>query len=399
VENKEYINQLLHKYLDDQASEEEVRALFTELEGQRDRAGWEELLLPVFEAKKQVNDYNPAQWEEMISNILQHPPAAIAVPAKTIRLFPFPRMVAAAVVLLVIATGVLLWRSGKMTNSSIPVIAKQDIAPVGNRAVLTLADGSTVLLDSSAKGLLAQQAGMQITKSADGELMYKSVIGHQSSVISSSFNTLSTPRGGQYKLTLPDGTQVWLNAATTLRYPVHFAADERRVEMTGEAYFEVAANAKAPFKVISNNQEVKVLGTQFNVNAYTDEESIKTTLLEGAVSVTNPTSLNPQSAILRPGQQAQVNGNQVTVANNVNLEQVVAWKNGQLAMENLDLKAVMRQISRWYDVEVVYDGALPAGRFGGILDQKLYLSNIMEVLEERGVRCRLEGQKLYISAK
>jgi ferric-dicitrate binding protein FerR (iron transport regulator) len=399
VENKEYINQLLYKYLDDQASEEEVRALFTELEGQRDQAGWEELLLPVFEAKKQVNDYNPAQWEEMISNILQHPPATVAVPAKTIRLFPFPRMVAAAVVLLVIASGMLLWRSGKMTDDRLQVTGKADIAPVGNKAVLTLADGSTVLLDSSAKGLLAQQAGMQITKSADGELMYKSVIGHQSSVISSAFNTLSTPRGGQYKLTLPDGTQVWLNAATTLRYPVHFAADERRVEMTGEAYFEVTANAKAPFKVISNGQEVKVLGTEFNVNAYTDENNIKTTLIQGSVSVTNPTSANPTSAILRPGQQAQVNGNRVIVADNVNLEQVVAWKNGQLAMENLDLKAVMRQISRWYDVEVVYDGALPGGRFGGILDQKLYLSNIMEVLEERGVRCRLEGQKLYISAK
>ena len=400
MDNKDYISELFQKYLDDQASPDELRTLFAALESGRDHNDWENLLLPVFQAKRPETEYKSAQWEEIIEAIL-HPAEAVQPPAKTIRLFPVSRMAAAAVIALVITSGILLWQNHKATNGNNPATAKQDVAPIGNRAVLTLADGSTILLDSSANGLLAQQSGTQITKSTDGQITYQNPTSAIGKSANPGFNSLTTPRGGKYKLALPDGTIVWLNAATTMRYPVSFPANERKVEIKGEAYFEVAANAKSPFKVISDHQEIRVLGTEFNINAYPDEADTKTTLIQGSIQVSNqnPTSTISKSANLLPGQQAQVAANKLEVADKVDLQQVVAWKNGQLAMQNLDLKAVMRQISRWYDVEVVFEGPLPTGRFGGILDQKLYLSNIMEVLEERGIRCRLDGQKLYVSAK
>ncbi|RXK81192.1 FecR family protein [Filimonas effusa] len=398
MENKTYLNQLLQKYLDNEASEAELQVLFSELEANRNDAEWEELLLPVFREKRPERDYKPGEWEEIIEAILHQQPAP-AAPARVVR-FPLPRMVAAAAALLAIATGVLLWQNHMAGEKATQVTAKQDVGPIGNRAVLTLADGTTVLLDSAANGLLAQQGATQITKNADGAVTYNEAAGHTTRA--NTYNSLSTPRGGQFKLTLPDGTRVWLNAATTLRYPVAFSGNERRVEMTGEAYFEVASNAKAPFAVVSANQEVKVLGTAFNINAYTDEARTKTTLLQGSVRVAAlPASPGSKSAVitLQPGQQALLNNNGLEVDNDPDMQEVLAWKNGQLDLRNLDVKALMRQLSRWYDVDVVFQGPVPTGAFGGILDHRLYLSNILEVLEARGIHCKLEGKKLYVSSR
>lgn len=399
MENKAYLNELLQKYLDNQASETELQVLFSELEASRDDAEWEELLLPVFREKRPEKDYKPGEWEQIIEAILHPEPVVAAAPGKLVR-FPLPRMVAAAAAVLAVATGVLLWQNHMTGEKNSQMVAKQDVGPIGNRAVLTLADGTTVLLDSAANGLLAQQGATQITKNADGVVSYNTASGHAAHA--NTYNSLSTPRGGQFKLTLPDGTRVWLNAATTLRYPVSFTGNERKVEMTGEAYFEVAANAKTPFAVVSANQEVKVLGTAFNINAYTDESSTKTTLIQGSVRViTVPATAGAKSTdvTLLPGQQSQLSNNGLDVDKDPDMEEVMAWKNGQLDLRNLDVKALMRQISRWYDVDVVFQGPVPSGEFGGILDHKLYLSNILEVLETRGIHCKLEGKKLYVSAK
>lgn len=395
MENKDYLKQLLDKYLDNTATASEMQALFAALQSDdSSRQDWEELLMPVFKTAKPIENYRPEEWEPVVQTVLNDK-GYTAQPAKRIKLFTMPRVAAAAAVVLV-GTTLIFFLNRKEAVTGKPAIARQDVAPAGDRAMLTLADGRTVLLDSAANGILAQQGNTTITKSADGSVSYEAGAGNAAGM---AFNTLSTPRGGKYKITLPDGTLVWLNAATTLRYPVRFAANERKVEVNGEAFFDVAGNARAPFTVVSEGQEVRVLGTQFNLNAYADEADTRTTLLSGSVMIKQRKAAGTASAILKPGQQSQVSAAGLKMDEQADIEQVVAWKNGQLSMQNLDIKAVMRQISRWYDVDVIFEGPLPVNRFGGLLDQQLYLSNIMEVLREKGIQCRLEGKKLYVSAE
>ncbi len=211
------------------------------------------------------------------------------------------------------------------------------------------------------------------------------------------YNKLTTPIGGQFRITLPDGTRAWLNAASSLRYPTAFTAGERLVEVTGEAYFEVTQNATQPFKVKVNNESttiIEVLGTDFNVNAYTDEPSIITTLLEGAVRV----RAGNRQAALTPGQQAQVsNANNIKIVNNADLSAAVAWKEGVFYFKDADLATVLRQIGRWYNVEIVYEGAVPAQSFRGKLGRDLSLADVVETLQRSEVNCRVEGRKLIVS--
>lgn len=388
MENKEYIQQLLEKYLADTASEEELQLLFTALSRSKENQPWEELLLPVFENGKPDKAYHAAGWEPIINAIIHSQAAA---PARVRRIPVFVRFASAAAIIAAVATSVVLWQhqSPSVKNGQ---LAANDIAPASNKAVLTLADGSTIVLDSAATGHLTRQGGSEVIKGS-GSLTYSHSQPATAGVMQ--YNTLSTPRGGQFNLVLPDGSHVWLNAASSIRYPVAFAGKERHVEVSGEAYFEIATNASAPFTVHTAQQDIQVLGTSFNLNAYADEGATRTTLIDGSVKVT----AQQQTAgyVLKPGQQLQVQDNHVNLIPDVNIQQVVAWKNGQLDMNNLDIKALMRQLSRWYDVEVVFEGALPAGRFGGLLDHKVYLSNIVEVLESQGIRCRLEGKTLHIS--
>lgn len=199
--------------------------------------------------------------------------------------------------------------------------------------------------------------------------------------------------GGQYKLTLPDGSKVWLNAASSLKYPVVFIGNERKVEITGEAYFEIAKDESKPFKVLLNNMEIQVLGTHFNVNGYTDEEMIKTTLLEGKVKVL----ASGQTKYLLPGQQAQLksSGN-IAVTNEVNLEETVAWKDGNFQFENSDIKAVMRQLARWYDVDVSYKGNINK-HFIGSISRNVKLSQVLSMLQQTGeIKFKIEGKNLIV---
>lgn len=339
------------------------------------------MLLPAFENQHSPANYQPSEWEPVIQNILHSQP----VPAQIRRIPVFARMAAAAAVVISVAAGAWLFYH-RQTDST---LAQQpDKAPVSNKAMLTLADGRIIPLDSATAGLLAMQGNVSIKKGAGNALTYSS--GAAASHALMQFNTLSTPRGGQFQLALPDGSKVWLNAASSIRYPVSFAAGERRVELQGEAYFEVVPNAKAPFRVQSRSQQIEVLGTSFNVNDYNDEAASKTTLLEGKVRITDN--------ILTPGQQLVVQNNTATLVTNADTEQAVAWKNGSLDIRGFDVKTLLRQISRWYDVDVVYEGTVPHRTFGAILDHKVYLSNIIEVLQSQGIYCRLEGSKLYVSS-
>lgn len=284
----------------------------------------------------------------------------------------------AAMLLLVLSIG-LYFQTNKPEQQ---IIAKKeqvkpDIAPGGNKAILTLADGSRIMLDDAFNGKIATQSDITITKPASGQVVYSISASHQEagSVI---YNTIATPRGGQYQINLPDGTKVWLNAASQLRFPTTFKGDERKVELTGEAYFEVAKNRRMPFKVVSGDQTVEVLGTHFNINAYEDEASKKTTLIEGSVKV----SQFNDSQILGPGQQAKVT-NSITVTN-VDTEEVLAWRNGYFIFSNENIQSVMRKISRWYDVDIEYQGNLSQKQLWGSVSKFGNISEVLDILELTG---------------
>ncbi len=315
---------------------------------------------------------------------------------------------AAAIILLigVGATGWYLLRTPKKDVAAITPTTPKDIAPGGNKAILTLADGSVIDLDKAANGALATEGESKISKQSDGRLEYQRT-NSPLTTHHSLFNTLKTPKGGQYQITLPDGTKVWLNAASSITYPTAFTGNERRVTMTGEIYLEVTKDKSKPFHVQfthGNGQhyDVEVLGTHFNVNAYTDEPVASTTLLEGSVKVGGN---NRQSAILKPGEQAiavagplTTHHSPLTIHHSPDLEQIIAWKNGAFNFNDKKLVEVMRQLSRWYDVDVIYENNnIPDKTFYGEMGRNLNLSQCLTILEKMQVHFRIEaGRKLIV---
>ncbi len=267
---------------------------------------------------------------------------------------------------------------------------KNDVAPGSSKAILTLANGSKILLDSVHNGMLARQGNSTIIKTDSGKLAYTPEPGEGSSAIV--YNVLTTPRGGQYQVRLPDGTDVWLNAASSIKYPTAFIGEGRNVEITGEAYFEVKKDKTRPFHVKVNDMDVVVLGTHFNINSYPDEGSVKTTLLEGSVEIHK----NKIIRKLKPGQQAQSEGSQVQVANDVDLDQIMAWKNGEMALTYGNTQKLMEDISRWYDVDIEYSGKIPEGKFSGSISRNVPLSSILDALNAYGIQTRLEAKKLIV---
>jgi ferric-dicitrate binding protein FerR (iron transport regulator) len=271
---------------------------------------------------------------------------------------------------------------------------KQDVPPGHDGAILTLADGRQIVLDSVQNGSLAMQGTTRITKLNNGQLNYSSLTGKPSEIL---YNTLTTPRARKATVILADGTQVWLNAASSIKYPTVFSGKERRVEIAGEAYFEIKKNAGMPFfvKRAGSDQTIQVLGTRFNVNAYDDEDAMKTTLLEGSVKVIRGRS----SSVLSPGQQAILgnrNDDGIRVVDDANIDEVMAWKNGRFQFSNMDLKTIMRQLTRWYDVDVVFEGKVPDIRVGGFIHKDVNLSIVMEFLGENGVHYKIDGKKITI---
>ena len=303
---------------------------------------------------------------------------------------------AAAAAIIVMLTGTAYWLLNKKTQQPVAVVAPaNDVQPGRQGAYLTLADGRKILLDSLGDGVVASEKGAQVVMK-DGELAYNAATTQNAPV---TYNTISTPRGRQFTLQLPDGSKVWLNAASSLKYPVVFAGTERRVEITGEAYFEVTKNKNLPFRVnIDNKTTVEVLGTHFNVNAYKDEETIKTTLLEGRVRVgSEGKTEKEQSVILKPGEQVSVSqSSQLSHPIPVQTEEVVAWKNGTFSFTNASLETVMRQLARWYNIEVEFVGGVPGGGFSGEIDRSLTLDQVLKGLTKTRVHYTIQKNKLLI---
>lgn len=301
--------------------------------------------------------------------------------------------VAASVLFLI--GGYWAYRSLTNLNPHEAVVAQvADIAaPSVSNAVLTLANGEKIVLDSVHNGVMAMQGQVHLVKSEDGQIEYKA--SGTGAGEAPAFNMLENPRGSKIVgITLSDGTKIWLNSESTLRYPTYFSGKERKVQITGEAYLEVAHNAKQPFIVMKENTEVTVLGTRFNINTYEEEPSLKITLLEGKVSVKH----DGKSAFLMPGQQAIISRSdgKIDVAGNIDTDDVTAWLNGQFVLDGTRLTSLMNQISRWYNVEVVYTTKITNKAFGGSIDRNVPLSRMLDALRENEVNCRLEGGKVIV---
>ncbi|MDN5286902.1 MAG: FecR family protein [Mucilaginibacter sp.] len=303
---------------------------------------------------------------------------------------------AAAAAAVVFALSLIIYHqvqlsSDKITKNSL-LTNKSPVVPGFNKAMLTLSDGSNIDLNDSKKGLLSKQGGASVGKLDDGKLVYNAKDAEVKKAVTL-YNTITTPRGGQYQVVLSDGTKVWLNAASSLKFPAIFTGSERKVELTGEAYFEVAKNKNMPFKIAVNNMGIEVLGTHFNVDAYKDEQVIKTTLLEGSVKLVT----DNHEAYLKPGQQASLGQQQTFNIHPVNTEEAVAWKNGYFMFNNENIQDIMRKISRWYDVEVVYEGKIDEKDFGGTVSRFDSVTGVLKSLELTGtVHFKMEGRRITV---
>jgi ferric-dicitrate binding protein FerR (iron transport regulator) len=305
---------------------------------------------------------------------------------------------AAAVALIAGSLFAYKWNSSKSNTQQLAIAVPKttaDILPGSDKAILTLDDGSAIVLDTTANGQLALNGSHAKVIKSNGQLAYGTATEQSTET---QYHTISTPRGGQYQLTLADGTKVWLNAASSLHFPTAFTSKERIVEVTGEAYFEVAQNAAMPFIVKINDgkpepAEILVLGTSFNIDAYTDEQAERTTLLEGAVRMRR----GDDGVLLKPGLQAQLNKQgEFKTASDVNIDEVMAWKNGFFQFEEANLETIMRQISRWYDLDVVIAKPLSNERYTGRVSRNLKLGDMLKVLELSDLNVKIEGKKLII---
>lgn len=308
--------------------------------------------------------------------------------SSVLELFNWRKIAVAASVLVAIGIGTLVFLQ-KNNQSSVVVVSRgiEDKEPGKIGAILTLSNGSKIVLDSVGNGLLANQNNTIVSKKKGG-VVYTATNGAQTV-----YNTMTTPRAHQYNLELSDGTKVWLNASSSITFPTSFAANERKVILTGEAYFEVAKDKKRPFRVSVNDMQVNVLGTHFNVNAYSDEDVVNTTLLEGSVLLTEKN----RKVLLRPGQQAQTEkSGSIIVKDDVNLEEVMGWKNGVFYFENASLQSVLRQVSRWYDVDVVFENGVPSRTFEGEIQRNLQLSQVLKILEKNKVHFKIDGKILRV---
>lgn len=388
--HKEQVIELIRKYTEGIASKEEIRLV----------ENW-------FVQQSEIQQQDPEDIDylnvkhQMWLNIGQQTERTLTEHSLDIR----PKRnsflsysIAAAAVLVIAVTAVLFY--GNYKNVATPQLVKNDINPGKNKAVLTLSDGRKISLTDAINGQLAQQEGVMISKTAKGQLIYQTAP-NASGKGTSEYNTIEAPRGGQWQVILPDGSKVYLNASSSLKYPVSFAATERKVELKGEAYFEIFHNKKSPFRVITKGQTVEVLGTHFNIMSYTDEKTVKTTLLSGSVKVsatgTNSSKPGVESLILKPGEQAQVSPEKMKVITDVDLEDVLAWKNGYFKF-NENLQSIMAKVARWYDVEVVYETPPdPDFKFRGEISRNKNISELLNMLDYTGnVHFKIEGRRIIV---
>ena len=384
---KKELERILKKYLEGKASPEETTFLNQYYDYLEDQPGLSTLLS---EAENEKIEYR--NWERLN--------AQMDLPSHTIRphipfIYKSRRVAAASIILL---TGLAGWFFfPNKNNEQHQVVQKSttnDIKPPEvNRATITLTNGQTVYLDSAGIGSLAVQGNVKLVKLGDGKIAYQTESGEINE--NPTYNTLTNPKGSQVvDMTLADGSRVWLNAGSSVTYPVAFIGNERTVFITGEAYFEVASDKTKPFRVTKGDMQVEVLGTHFNVNAYDDEKNIKVTLLEGAVRL----KVNEENQILKPGEQAQVSGT-VSIIKDVDLEAVMAWKDGRFKFSSVNIETIMRQAARWYDIDLEYRGKVEGTLSGGVA-RNVNASQLFHVLELTDkVRFEIEGRKVIVTPK
>ena len=380
---KETIETLYNRYLNNNISKEELEDFLRRLHTDR--------------GELTISSLMDGTWREMFET-----PESAAIPMyKRIWI----RVAAAAIIFITLSVGGYFIFNNPEPKQIVGIEKQQpyknDIPPGGNKAVLTLANGTQIVLDSAANGSLTQQGNTKIIKLDNGQLAYDP-LNHSSTSLRTGevlYNTISTPEGGQYQIILADGSKVWLNAASSLRFPASFSGKERKVELTGEGYFEVAKNTSKPFIVSVNDMQVEVLGTHFNVNAYSDESSIKTTLLEGSVKIKNeiPSNSGSSSILLAPGEQADfTKDHNFKINSHANLEEVIAWKNGNFEFNNTPVADIMRQVSRWYNVEIDYRGPQSGHILTGKISRNVNLSSLIGMLQYTGVNIKIEDKKIII---
>ncbi len=386
---------LIKKYLDNSISKEELDSLLNMIDEQKNYAELKTVLQDFWNKANEKPLAIKTDWNKKIDELFaeakeQEQIAGVKTAVKTNHW----RWLAAASVIFIIVFSKYLFFSGKPTQTAtqpITVQVKKDIAaPKVSNAILTLANGKTIVLDSALNGSLATQGNTRVEKLSDGRIVYT---GKSTSEIE--YNTLTVPKGSKIaSITLSDGSKVWLNSASSLTYPVAFIGTEREVTITGEAYFEVARNSDMPFTVKKGETSVTVLGTHFNVNAYEDETSTKITLLEGQVKVDR----GNVSKLLKPGQQAQVSSG-IKITDDVDIDEVMAWRNGEFQFgEAADITSVMRQIARWYDVDVEYKGDI-TGHIGGTISRDKNVSQVLQMLQMTGaVKFIIEDKKIVVAS-
>jgi transmembrane sensor len=375
---QEQLNRLLEKYATGTCTPEEIRQLKAWFQGI---------------GSEPTEELSEANQQRMLRAFRDNPRFRKKAPTRIFALPPWHKIaVAASLVGIVLLTGLWFIRNQGPAQTA---TVKNDIRPGGNKAILTLADGRKVILDSVANGKIANQSGIAVTKTQAGLLTYTIISTPKISAPakSISYNIIETPRGGQYQVILPDGSRVWLNAASSIRFPAAFTAAERKVEITGEVYFEVARNPERPFLVVSDNQTVEVLGTHFNVKAYSNDPSVITTLLEGSVKVSTKDNIHK---ILVPGQRAILNAGSLMVEK-ANIEEAVAWKNGYFRFNDEKIESVMRQLSRWYNIEVSYEGPVSDEEFNGRVSRFKNISQVLKMLEQtKGVHFKIAERKVTV---
>ena len=371
---------LLQRYLEGKCTPEEVVTLMQWLEKTDSHRSLLHHMQQEFQRSMATQpEISPVLSDRIEARLLQD-----ISPEKIVKMKIYRRWIAAAAVLAFLIAGSTLFLLKNKEIPVTPIVAKQDVAPGTDKAVLTLANGSTVTLDSAGNQVIRQ--GATVVHQKNGQLQYDT----ESNTTAVGYNILTVPRGGQFHVVLPDGSKVWLNAASSLKYPTAFTGNERLVELQGQGYFEVVKNAQQPFIVKVDEMTVKVLGTSFDVMAYKDEKAINTTLIEGAVKV------NDQ--LLKPGQQASLdNANGcMYLINDADIQQVIAWKTGFFEFDNAKLADIMRQVSRWYDIDITYNTNTEPKLFGGRISRNLPLSEILHMLEANGAKFNMKGRSLSI---
>jgi hypothetical protein len=374
---------LLHRYTEGLTSAEEEQELMRELADTGNAEKVQPWLEKAWDEHPVKNHLSPEQSDTLYATVQQ------AIAPRIIPSFGWKRYTAAAAVIFIIGAGYLLYilrqPQGNVVKPAIANQIKSDVPPGKTGAVLTLTSGKTIVLDTAQNGKVLDN----FTKDDESITVESSV---------TEYATLTTPKARTQQLVLSDGSRLWLNAASSIHFPTLFSGKERRVEITGEVYFEIAHNPNMPFHVKVNDMDVEVLGTHFNINSYNDEAAIKTTLLEGSVKVQALRSGKGNKAVvLKPGQQSLLNSSgQLSLNKAVDLEEVMAWKNGYFLFNAADIETIMRQVSRWYDVDVIYVGKKPAGHFKGMPSRDLTASQMLKVIEYGGVKIRIEGKKIYV---